>query len=245
MWDSARQRVSDFAADWAVPICMALATGVAVWLVWYFTKPECTATAVANGLCNPGIVARYITVEILLQSGGAALAAGALKGGYDRYMMRNMLNQERERVEQERERVEQERERTEQEREARQQAELELIEARKRNEESTARLFALREEALRQAEAAREEAYRQANADREAARQQAIAEREEARRQANADREETARMFAEILNEVRAERREAAEERRQNIATQQALLDTIVRLAQQRNGNGHPENSNA
>ena len=217
---------------------MALATGVAVWLVWYFTKPECTATAAANGLCNPGIVARYITVEILLQSGGAALAAGALKGGYDRYMMRNMLNQERERVEQERER-------TEQEREARQQAEQELIEARKRNEESTARLFALREEALRQAEAAREEAYRQANADREAARQQAIAEREEARRQANADREETARMFAEILNEVRAERREAAEERRQNIATQQALLDTIVRLAQQRNGNGHSENSNA
>lgn len=209
MWHSARQRVSDFAADWAVPICMALATGVAVWLVWYFTKPECTATAAANGICNPGIVAHYITVEILLQSGGAALAAGALKGGYDRYMMRNMLNRERERAEQERE--------------ARQQAELELAEARKRNEESAARLFALREEALRQAEAAREEAYRQANADRE----------------------ETARMFAEILNEMRAERREAAEERRQNIATQQALLDTIVRLAQQRNGNGHPDNSDA
>lgn len=173
MWGSARQRVSDFAADWAVPICIALATGVAVWLVWYFTKPECTATAAANGICNPGIVARYITVEILLQSGGAALAAGALKGGYDRYMMRRMINEEQERTEQERERLEQERE-------ARQQAELELIEARKRNEENTARLFALREEALRQAEAAREEAYRQANADREAARQQAIAEREEA-----------------------------------------------------------------
>ena len=213
MWDSARQRVSDFAADWAVPICMGLAIGVAVWLVWHFTKPECMATAAANGICNPGIVARYITVEILLQSGGAALAAGALKGGYDRYMMRRMINEERE---------------------ARQQAELELAEARKRNEENTARLFALREEALRQAEAARQEAYRQANADRE-----------EARRQANADREETARMFAEILNEVRAERQEAAEERRQNVATQQALLDTIVRLAQQRNGNGHPENSDA
>lgn len=84
MWDSARQRVSDFAADWADPICMGLATGIAVWLVWYFTKPECTATTAANGLCNPGIVARYITVEILLQSSGAALAAGALKGGYDR-----------------------------------------------------------------------------------------------------------------------------------------------------------------
>ena len=202
MWHSARQRVGDFAADWAVPICMGLAIGVAVWLVWYFTKPECTATAAANGICNPDIVARYITVEILLQSGGAALAAGALKGGYDRYMMRRMINEERE---------------------ARQQAELELAEARKRNEENTARLIALREEALRQAEAAREEAY-----------QQAIA-----------DREQTARMFAEILNEMRAERQEAAEERRQNIVTQQALLDTIVRLAQQRNGNGHPQNSDA
>ncbi|MYC35205.1 MAG: ATP synthase F0 subunit B [Chloroflexi bacterium] len=231
MWHSARQWVGDFASDWAVPICMGLAIGVAVWLVWHFTKPECTATAAANGLCNPGIVARYITVEILLQSGGAALAAGALKGGYDRYMMRNMLNQEREKVEQERE--------------ARQQAELELAEARKRNEENTARLITLREEALRQTEAAREEAYRQANSDREEARRQAIAEREEARRQANADREETARMFAQILNEMREERREAAEERRQNVATQQALLDTIVRLAQQQNGNGHSENSDA
>ena len=52
--------------------------------------------AATNGLCNPGIVARYITVEILLQSGSAALAAGALKGGYDRAMMRRMINEERE-----------------------------------------------------------------------------------------------------------------------------------------------------
>jgi len=144
MWGSARQRVSDFAADWAVPICIALATGVAVWLVWYFTKPECTATAAANGICNPGIVARYITVEILLQSGGAALAAGALKGGYDRYMMRNMLNQERE---------------------ARQAAEQHLAEQiaeqRKRSEETFAMLTEMfnefREERRREEEERREE----------------------------------------------------------------------------------------
>lgn len=117
------------------------------------------------------------------------------------------------------------------ERIARQQAELELAEARKRNEENFARILALREEALRQAEAAREEAFRQANADRE-----------EARRQANADREETARMFAEILNELRAERREAAEERRLSVAAQQTLIDAVIRLTEQGNGNGSTGN---
>ena len=75
---------------------MGLATGAIVWLVWYFTKPLCTTTAAADAVCNPGIIARFIDVEILLQSGGAALAVGALKGGYDRFMMRRMLNEERE-----------------------------------------------------------------------------------------------------------------------------------------------------
>ncbi len=186
----ARQQVGDFALDWGAPILLGLTTAAVVWTIWYITKAPCTAVAAANGLCNPGIVARYITVEILLQSGGAALAVGALKGGYDRAIMRRKLNEERE---------------------ARQQAELELIEARKRNEESTARLIELREEALRQA---------------------------------NAEREEAVRMFAEIINEFRAERREVAEERQQNAAIQQALLDAILQLAQ-RNGNGRSENSDA
>ena len=92
MFERARQRVSDSTSDWAGPIGLGFVTAVAVWVVWYFTKPACAATATANGLCNPGVVARFITVEILLQSGGAALATGALKAGYDRYMMRNMLN---------------------------------------------------------------------------------------------------------------------------------------------------------
>lgn len=96
MLDHISQSARAFAADWTVPISSGLAIGIATWLVWYFTKPQCTLTAVTNGLCNPAVIARFINVEILLQSGGAALAAGALKGGYDRYMMRRMLNQERE-----------------------------------------------------------------------------------------------------------------------------------------------------
>ena len=96
MFERARQRVSDFAADWTAPILMGLTTAAVIWTIWYITRAPCTTVAAANGLCNPGAVARYITVEILLQSGGAALAVGALKGGYDRTMMRRMINEERE-----------------------------------------------------------------------------------------------------------------------------------------------------
>lgn len=66
----------------------------------------------------------------------------------------------------------------------------------------------------------------------------------EARRQAEqqlaAERkrvDETIQMVTEMVNEFREERRLAAKERRQrDAATQQALLDTIVRLTEQRNG---------
>ncbi len=49
--------------------------------------------------------------------------------------------------------------------------------------------------------------------------------------------DETIQMVTEMVNEFREERRLASEERRQHAAaTQQALLDTIVRLTEQRNG---------
>ena len=121
-------------------------------MVWYFTNAPCTTAAAANGVCNPGVIARYIDVEILLKSGGAALAVGALKGGYDRYMMRRMLNEERE---------------------LRLQAEQQLADERKRADE-------------------------------------------------------TIQMVTELVNEFR-------EERRQNAATQQAMLDAVLRLVE-RNG---------
>ena len=164
MLNRIRQRGRDFASDWAVPICMGLATGVVVWLVWYFTKPQCTVTAAADAVCNLGVIAHFINVEILLKSGGAALAVGALKGGYDRYMMRRMLNEERE---------------------LRLQAEQQLADERKRIDE-------------------------------------------------------TIQMVAELVSEFREERRQAAEERQLSVATQQALLDAVVRLSQQ--GNGRSDN---
>ena len=158
MLDGIRRRGRDFASDWAGPIVLALITAAAVWTVWHFTKAPCTTTAAENGVCNPGIIARFINVEILLQSGGAALAVGALKGGYDRYMMRRMLNEERE---------------------LRLQAEQQLADERKRADE-------------------------------------------------------TIQMVTELVNEFR-------EERRQNAATQQAMLDAVLRLVE-RNGSNSRNN---
>lgn len=166
MLDRIRQRGEEFASDWAGPIVLGLITAAIVWTVWYFTEAPCTTAAVANGVCNPGAVARFVDVEILLQSGGAGLTASALKGGYDRYMMRRMLNEERE---------------------LRLQAEQQLADERKRVDA-------------------------------------------------------TIQMVAELVSEFRADIQQAADERRQNAATQQALLDAIVRLAQRDNGNGNAVN---
>ena len=173
MLNRIRQRSRDFASDWAVPICMGLATGIAVWLVWYFTKPQCTVAAAADAVCNLAVIAHFINVEILLKSGGAALAVGALKGGYDRYIMRNMLNQERETLNREREALNRERE-------ARHLAEQQLADERKRVADERKRA------------------------------------------------DETIQMFTELVSEFR-------EERRQNAATQQAMLDAVLRLVE-RNG---------
>ena len=164
MLNRIRPRVRDFAVDWAWPIFWGLATAVVIWTVWHFTKAPCTTTAAKNGLCNPSVVAGFIDVEILLKSGGAALAVGALKGGYDRYMMRRMLNEERE---------------------LRLQAEQQLADERKRVDEAM-------------------------------------------------------QMVVELVGEFRADIQQAAEERRQNAATQQALLDAIARLTER--GNGHAGN---
>ena len=161
-----RQRVRDFAVDWAWPIFWGLATAVVLWTVWHFTKAPCTTAAATNGLCNPSVIARFIDVEILLKSGGAALAVGALKGGYDRYMMRRMLNEERE---------------------LRLQAEQQLADERKRAMEERKRV------------------------------------------------DEAMQMVVELVGEFRADIQQAAEERRQNAAAQQAMLEAVLRLAE-RNG---------
>ena len=161
-----------------------------------FTKIPCTPHNAAAGLCNPGWLSRFINVEILALAVGAGIAIGSVKGGYDYYMLKNMINQERE-------------------------------DRLKKEQELRELIFELRDE-LREARS-NAEAYRQ-RLDEE--RRLAEEERrlaDEARRQA-----EEARLQAEA-----EERRLAAEERNQTLAIQQAMLDTIVRLAERRNGNGN------
>ncbi len=79
-----------------MPLLLGTATTVVFWCVWYFTKAPCASHNAAMGLCNPDWLARLINVEILALASGAGVAVGGLKGGYDIYMLKNMLNQERE-----------------------------------------------------------------------------------------------------------------------------------------------------
>ena len=219
----AGRQAREFAANWGAPIAMGLVTAAIVWTIWHYSKAPCTSLAAANGLCNPAAVARYINVEILLQSGGAALAVGALKGSYDR----NMLKRERE---------------------ARQHAEERLAEEREKN-------AAALQEYLKAARQANESA-KQANEAHQAALQRA----EEAQHQAGDAQQQTidaqqrviavqqraieaqetqSRLAAELIDELR-------EERRQNAAVQQAILDAVLRLAAGgRNGNPGPESGDA
>ena len=205
MLDSIRRRGKDFASDWAAPILLGLITAAVVWTVWYFTKAPCTTTAAVRGVCNPGVIARFIDVEILLQSGGAALAVGAIKGGYDKYMMRRMLNEERE---------------------ARQQAEQQLAAERKRVDETIQQVNEARDAALQMIA-------------------EVVAELREERRLTSEERRQTAEERRQSKSVAKsAVRPLKSEERRQTAATQQALLDTIVRLTEQRNGrrDDPPEN---
>ena len=147
---------------WGPATVLGVATALLIWSVWYFTKVPCLPDNAAQGLCNPGILVRYINAEILTLAGGSGIAVGALKGGYDNYMLRNMVNQERE--------------------------------ARLQSEQQLRELI------------------------------------NDLRNELQEERERS-----------KAEREQAAAERAQSMAIQQAMLDTIVRLAEERNGNGnHP-----
>ena len=84
------------ASVWRLPALMGIAATTIVWCVWYFTKIPCLPDNAVKGLCNPGWLARFINAEILVLAGGAGIAVATLKGGYDYYMLKNMINQERE-----------------------------------------------------------------------------------------------------------------------------------------------------
>ena len=178
MIDRIRQRCVDALGIWRQPLLYGATTAIVFWCVWYFTKVPCTPHNADMGLCNPGWLAQLVNAEILALAVGAGIAVGSVKGGYDIYMLKNMINQERE---------------------ARLKAEQQLA-----NEQQTLRelIADLREEL-------REERQR----------------RDEEQLRRDEERQE--------------DRQRYAEQHDQTLAIQQAMLDTIVRLAERRNGNGN------
>ena len=194
---------------WRTGMLLGVATALTIWVVWYFTKPPCTPDNVAAGICNGGWLARYINAEILALAGGAGIAVATLKGGLDTYMLKDMLRQERE---------------------ARQRAEQELVEVRaQRQEERAARKARMEQREQELHELAKERVARQTQAELELEQERA-AQRTQSADLRNELREEF-RTFVE--QRLQAEQ----EERRHAMAIQQAMLDTILQLAQQRNGN--------
>ena len=194
------QRWNDATETWRGAMILGVATALTIWVVWYFTKPPCTPDNVAAGLCNGGWLARYINAEILVLAGGAGIAVATLKGGFDTYMLKDMLRQERE---------------------ARQRAEQELEKERAALEKERAERKTRAEQELE-----KERAARQAQADDRDARH------DELRTEFH--------HFLEQYRQAEEQRRQAEQEdRRQLMSIQQAMLDTILQLAQQRNGGGN------
>ena len=204
----ARRRVRNFLDGWGPAIILGVFVAAVVWTVWYVSKVACIPAAADAGLCNPGIIANYINVDILIKAGSSGAATTALKGGYDKYMMRDMLKREQA---------------------ARQSAEERLVKKQAEADEARAELADARKEAeaaRRQAQERAEAAQQQAQERAEAAQQQAF----ETIARANQRADEYYGTVAELVRDFRAERRQAEEERRRQADTQQAILETMLEL---------------
>ena len=195
------RRWVEVAQFWGPATALGVAAALVIWSAWYFTKVPCLPDNAVQGLCNPGMLARFINAEILALAGGGGIAVGALKGGYDNYMLKTIMNQERE---------------------ARLQSEQQL-------RDMIAELHKELQEERQQAAAERRQA--------EAERRQAEAERRQADEEWRQTEAEWRRYWEEERRRAGEDRRLAIEDRAQSIAIQQAMLDTIVRLAEGRNGN--------
>ena len=218
----ARRRVRNFLDGWGPAIILGVFVAAVVWTVWYISKVACIPAAADAGLCNPGIIANYINVDILIKAGSSGAATTALKGGYDKYMMRDMLKREQA---------------------ARQSAEERLVKKQAEADEARAELAEARKEAeaaRRQAQDRAEAAQQQAQERAEAAQQQAQ-ERAEAAQQQAQDRAEAAQQQAAAAQQRAQERAEAAQQQaaaaqqqaqERAEAAQQQAFDAIARANQ-------------
>ena len=226
-------------ADWWRALALGALTAAFVWTVWHFTRTPCIPAAAEAGLCHPGVIAQYINVDILLKAGSAGFAAVAIKGGYDRYMMRDMLNREQKARQHAEERLAEARQDADDARkelaEGRQEAHQMMIEARQQLAEAQQQVSAAIAQANQRADAAQQQvsaAIAQANQRADVAQNmfaELVGDFREERRQAEAER-----------RQAEAERRQAEAERRQQAATQQAIMETMLQLLQRQVNGARP-----
>lgn len=171
------QRFRDATALWRLPALAGAAGSAFAWLIWYYSKVPCLAERAAEGFCNPGLLANFITLPALTSILGIGAGFATLAGGYN-YAMFNK--------------------------------------AMKRADDAESRLQYERQ--LRDEEREQEKAERQR-----------MQERYEQR-------------IDELIAALAEEHRQTVEERRQAVATQQAMTDAINRLIEQRQ-NGSARNA--
>ena len=100
---------------WRWPVVLGVGAAALLWVVWYFTVTPCTMDRADDGMCNPGITARFINHQILAQCILLSLPVAAVKGGYDEIMVsreRKRADAAEQRAEEAEERLRQERKRT-------------------------------------------------------------------------------------------------------------------------------------
>ena len=173
------QRFRDATALWRLPALSGVAGSAFAWVIWYYSKVPCLAERAAEGFCNPGLLANFITLPALTSILGIGAGFATLAGGYN-YAM--------------------------------------FSKAMKRADDAESRLQ-----------------YERQLRDEE--REQEKAERE----QEKAERQRMQERYEQRIDELLAA---LAEERRQAVATQQAMTDAITRLLEQRQ-NGNARNSDA
>ena len=79
--------VGEATGAWRWPVALGVGAAIALWVVWYFTEVPCTIENARKGLCNAGIIAKFINYKILAQCILLGLAVVAVKGGYDEIMV--------------------------------------------------------------------------------------------------------------------------------------------------------------
>ena len=93
-WRRRWQGFKEAVVVWRAPGTAGFIGTAGSWTVWYYSKVPCIAEVAMAGLCNPGVLASYITLPALTSCLGIGAGFATLTGGYNIVM----LNKERQRA---------------------------------------------------------------------------------------------------------------------------------------------------